>query len=149
HLQKALSKELNDGESVLDALEREEREEEEQRKIVHTLKERRTSDLSINLLVRLDWQEQDNGTYTLQVGDDHHRIELVPSPERDGCYSVWASLAPTFERQCWLAEAPLDWAQQHAERQARLILADPQKVKLVDRTAAWRLKPVDLLSKQA
>ena len=149
NLQKALGKKINDEESVLETLEREARQEQDKRPVVRTLKERRNTDLDINLLVRLDWHEQVNGTYTVQIGDEGHCIELVPSAERDDYYSVWAYLAPTFERQRWLADVPLDWAQQYAERRARLILADPQKVKLVDRNAAWRLKPVDPLSKQA
>jgi hypothetical protein len=83
------------------------------------------------------------------VSSHKHQILLVPSEETDGYYSVWARLAPEFARQQWLQDAPLDWAQQHAERQARLLTADTKNTILVDRNASWRSKPVDLLSKQA
>jgi ATP-dependent helicase IRC3 len=85
----------------------------------------------------------------LEVGEQKHLISLVPSEETDGYYSVWAKLAPDFTRQQWLKDAPLEWAQQHAERQARILMADTKNTILVDRNAAWRCKPVDLLSNQA
>jgi hypothetical protein len=97
----------------------------------------------------MDWRRLRNSGYVLEVGTQKHLVYLVPSEETDGYYSVWARLAPDFTRQQWLRDAPLDWAQQHAERQARLLMADSKNTVLVDRNASWRYKPVDLFSKQA
>ena len=149
-LQKALGKALQDHESVLGALAREERQRYEPKgaatTVVRTLKHTRTADRSINLLERLPWQEQPDGTYLLEVGVDKHRIELVPA---QGGYSVYACLAPGGERQHWMSDAPLDWAQQYAERQARVLLTKKYATVLVDHHAAWRDLPVNPDSPQA
>lgn len=146
-LSRVLEKPLLDGEGVTEAKQRELREREQQER---TTKEgKRAQDLVINVLARMDWRRQRSGGYVLEVGEQKHLISLVPSEETDGYYSVWAKLAPDFARQQWLKDAPLEWAQQHAERQARILLADAKNTILVDRNAAWRCKPVDLLSNQA
>jgi superfamily II DNA or RNA helicase len=155
NLNKALGKDLRDGESVLETVKREADEEATHTRpaaenpLVRRLKDTRTTDLAIDIKARLDWQEQANGTYLLEVEPCKHRILLVPSRSGEGSYAVWAELAPTFTRQRWLADAPLGWAQEHAERQARLLQAGEKKLVLVDRTATWRSLPVDPQSKQA
>jgi len=154
-LSKILGKNLHDGESVLETIKREAEEEVTQKRLasgnplVRRLKDTRTKDLAIDIKARLDWQEQTNGTFLLEVEPHKHRILLVPSRSGDGSYAVWAELAPTFTRQRWLTDAPLGWAQEHAERQARLLQAGEKKRVLVDRSAAWRSLPVDPQSKQA
>src|SRR5260370_39679551 len=110
---------------------------------------KRTQDLAVNILPRRDCHRQKDGSHVLILDLLQHRITLVPSEERTGYYEVWAKLAPTFIRQRWLEPVPLDWAQQYAERQARILLADPTKTVLVDRTAPWRQQPLDPASKQA
>ena len=153
HLGKVLGKQMKDGESVLESIQREAQEKREREasgmQMIRRLKEKRTADLTINLKARLDWQEHDDGTFELVIGQDKHRILLVPSSALEGSYEVWAELAPTFARQRWLADAPLGWAQEHAERQARLLASDENKVVLVDRNAGWRSLAVDPFGKQA
>ena len=83
------------------------------------------------------------------IGQDKHRILMVPSAAWDGSYEVWAQLAPGFARQRWLADAPLGWTQEYAERQARRLSSHEHKVVLVDRHAGWRSLPVDPYGKQA
>jgi len=46
-----------------------------------------------------------------------------------------------FDGQTWLTNAPLSWAQQVAEKKARMLLSDPKSVALVDKTAPWRAAP--------
>ncbi len=155
NLSKALGKDLPDGASVLETIRREAEEEETRTRsasanlLVRRLKDTRAQDLAIDIKARLNWQEQANGVFLLEVEPYKHRILLIPSCSGDGSYAVWAELAPTFTRQRWLASAPLGWAQEHAERQARLLQASEKKRVLVDRTAAWRSLPVDPQSKQA
>ena len=150
-LRKALERPLRDGESILEAKEREEQEEqEEQEPIVGQgeAKERRTKvtqrgqDLEIHLLDRMDWQRKPNGVYHLEVGEQKHRILLFPSDTTIGYYSVWARLAPDFRAQQWLKETPLEDAMQHAEMKARLIQSDEKKRVLVDSYAPWRAWPI-------
>ena len=153
HLGKVLGKQMKDGETVLESIQREAQEKREREasgmQMIRRLKEKRTADLTINLKARLNWQEHDDGTFELVIGQDKHRILLVPSAALEGSYEVWAELAPTFARQRWLADAPLGWAQEHAERQARLLASDKNKVVLVDRNAGWRSLAVDPFGKQA
>jgi len=87
--------------------------------LVRRLKDARTKDLALDITARLDWQEQVNGTFLLEVEAHKHRILLMPSHSGDGSYAVGAELVPTFTLQGWLADAPLGWGQEHAERQAR------------------------------
>jgi hypothetical protein len=50
--------------------------------------------------------------------------------------------------QQWYDEQPLTWAQQLAEKRARL-LKDSSKRLLADQNAPWRKQPLDPASKQA
>ena len=140
-LRKVLGKHLNDEESLLEALARE-KEEIGAKTSVHQerkLKEQRNKDIELNLLVKLDWQLIDDGLFVLEAGNQKHRIALALND--DGNYSVWARLAPFYEPQLWLENAPLDWCQSFAEKRARLLLSDAKNVKLIDRTAPWRAYP--------
>jgi type I site-specific restriction endonuclease len=150
-LGKALGRRVIDGETVMESIKR---EEEEKRASsgsprIRRLKDQRSADLAINLKARLDWQEHDDGTFELEIGQENHRILLVPSAAVESSYEVWAQLAPTFVRQRWLANTPLGWAQEYAERQARLLASHEHNVVLVDRHAGWRSLPVDPWGKQA
>jgi hypothetical protein len=78
------------------------------------------------------------------VGSPQHHVLLIPSIETTGYYTVWAKLAPEFAPQQWETEAPLDMAQQQAERQVRLLVANEKNRILVDRHAAWRAHPASL-----
>lgn len=141
---------LADGESVREACQSARHAEEDGEKRQRTLVvDKRTQDLAVNILSRLDWHRQKDGSYILILDQLKHSIALIPSKERTGYYEVWAKLSPTFTSQRWLEPVPLDWAQQYAERQARILLADPAKKVLVDRTAPWRQQPLDPASKQA
>ncbi|MGB8345026.1 MAG: DEAD/DEAH box helicase, partial [Ktedonobacteraceae bacterium] len=143
---------LADSESVKEFCQRtrqeqgkEEREKQQRILVV----DRRTQDMAVNILATLDWQQQPDGGYALLLGPLKHRIALIPSHDQAGRYEVWAQLAPTFTQQRWLEAAPLDWAQQFAEHQSRILLADPGKTILLDRRASWRQRPVDPAGKQA
>ena len=153
NLSKALGRRIVDGETVLETIKREEEEKRERRasgtQMVRRLKDTRTTDLTINLKARLDWQELDDGTFLLEIGQDKHRIFIIPKATGDESYDVWAELAPAFSRQRWLTGALLGWAQEYAERQARLLASNAHKVVLVDRHAGWRSLPVDPFGKQA
>lgn len=137
-LSKALDTDLKDGESVRESKSREEREKRER-----TVKvTKRTQDLHIDLLSRMDWKQNvHTGIYELVVGASRHRIKLVPSETTFGCYSVRAELAPDFEEQEWLREAPLLDAQMHAEIKAKLLQSSDAKLRLVDANAPWRAQP--------
>jgi superfamily II DNA or RNA helicase len=151
-LSRALARPLRNGESVLEAKEREDREEEEQasEKITGQGEERerrtkvtkRGQDIEIHILDRMDWQRKANGVYHLEVGEQKHRILLFPSETTEGYYSVWARLAPDFRAQQWMKDAPLEGAMQHAEMKAKLIQGDEKKRVLVDNSAPWRIWPV-------
>ncbi len=159
NLKKALGKELKDDETIIEALDREE-EEKASRTITHKLKDTRKQDMHIDLLEKLLWQERMDGMFVLEVGPLKHRIALVPVtdgagnvlPDYMATYNVYARLYPNFEGQVWLTSAPLDWAQQFAEKRARMLLADEKNIKLLDRNAAWRSgaateKQLELLAK--
>src|SRR6266568_7567338 len=126
----ALGTHLANGESLKEALRRtqqaEDKEEREKRQRTLVVG-KRTQDLAVNILTRLDWHRQKDGSFLLTLGTLQHCIILVPSEERTGYYEVWAKLAPTLIPQRWLDAAPLDWAQQYAEGKARILLADPAK----------------------
>src|SRR6266699_517124 len=83
---------LQNGETVLDAQAHKRRAERESReKRERTTNEgKRTQDLTINVLERIDWQHQRDGSFVLEVGPLKHNIVLAPSPDRNGSYSVWA-----------------------------------------------------------
>jgi len=136
---------LLDGESITEAKESEERKITGREKRERTARLRqRGHDLAVNILDRMDWQRQKNGTYLLEIGSQKHVIMLIPSEEKDGYYSIWAKLAPTFTPQQWVQDAPLTWAQEHAEIKARLLQSDEKKVILVDSTAPWRVQPASI-----
>ncbi len=156
-LSEALHRTLHDGESILEAQEREEQEREEQEREEQKQSARdaspadperttrmamREHDLEINLLDRMDWQRRWGGAYSMEVGAEKHHILLIPCENKSGYYSVWAQLAPSFKAQCWLKEVPLEWALQHAEMKVRLLLSE--KKMLVDNTMPWRSRPVTL-----
>src|SRR5579884_560296 len=116
---------LKDGESVREGQERMRRsseQEEERERRMHTAPVR-TQELNVEIASRMDWRKQRDGSFQLDVGPLHHHILLVPSTEDNGYFAVWAKLAPDFTLQQWEPDAPLDLAQQQAERQARLLLA--------------------------
>ncbi len=152
-LGKALGRRVIDGETVMESIKREEEEKRECASsgspLIRRLKDQRSTDLAIDIKARLDWQEHDDGTFVLEIGQEKHRILLVPSAVLEGSYEVWAELAPTFIQQRWLAHTPLGWAQEYAERQARLLASHENNVVLVDRHAGWRSLPVDSGGKQA
>jgi len=140
-LKKVLNKNIKDDESLIEAIEREEQEASEREVQVRKLKDRRDKDIKIDLLEKLIWQERTDGMFVLTVGPQQHRIALVPCKEWEGMYNVYARLAPMFDGQTWLTNAPLSWAQQVAEKKARMLLSDPKSVALVDKTAPWRAAP--------
>jgi superfamily II DNA or RNA helicase len=152
-LSSALNKILRDSESVIEATIREEEEQEREKsqflgereqqerraKVTH-----RAQDLLINLLAPMDWKRRSNGAYYLEVGTSKHRICLMPSDEIEGYYTVKAALAPDYEWQVWMADAPLEWAQQHAEMKGKLLESDEKKRILVDSKAPWRVYPASI-----
>jgi superfamily II DNA or RNA helicase len=144
-LGKVLNTRLANGESVKEQVERVAEEHEQQE---HKLKAQRKQDVQIDLLEALEWERHGTGIFTLDVGEEKHRISLVPSDTRDGYYRVVARLAPYFQLQNWGDEQPLSWAQQIAEKRA-LMLKDSNKRVLVDMNAPWRKGLVDLESRQA
>ena len=143
-LSTALGKHLQDGESILEAKARAEREQQAikagESKERTTIVTRRELDVEVNVLARMDWKRHLNGVYVLEVGEQKHRILLFPSDTVPGLYSVWAKLAPDFRGQQWCHEVPLEWAMQHAEIKARLLQSE--KKALVDNNAPWRSFPV-------
>lgn len=150
-LSKALGKMVKDKESVSQALEREKKERAEREAQVRKLYTNRNEDVVFNLVQaekKLTWIEKSNGMFVLEVGREKHRIALVPNDKNDGTYSVWARLAPFFEGQRWLENAPLSWAQQFAEKKAKMLLEDPTSIGLIDRHAAWRNHKIDPDGKQ-
>jgi len=138
-LSKALELPLKDGESVREAEARAARENAERQAQVRKLRTHRERDLPVDLLDSFLWQERTDGLYVLEVGREKHRIALVPTGF--GTYDVWARLFPGYEGQQWGDSLPLDWAQELAERKARLLLSDPKAIRLVDRNASWRKEP--------
>ncbi len=145
-LSKVIEMSLRDGESIIEAKEREKQEQltgeliEARERTTKVTK--RVHDLEINLLNRFDWKRKPGGVYSLEVGENKHKVVLVPSENVTGYYSVWARLAPDFKMQQWLPDAPLEWAQMHAEMKAKLIQSSEKKLVLVDKSAPWRALPV-------
>ncbi len=146
-LSKALGKLLKDSESVTESIQREKDEEERAKRGGNEPQERttkvskRTHDLAVNILARMEWKRRADGSYVLEVGTHKHCILLIPSEDTDGYYAVWAKLAPDYREQQWLKESPLEWAQQHAEMKARLLQSNENKRILVDSNAPWRMRP--------
>jgi superfamily II DNA or RNA helicase len=141
-LSKALGKQLQDGETIEEALAREAAASESEReKRVRKLKDIRHSDIVIDLKQKLVWQERADGKFVLEIGFEKHRIALVPSELYDGYYRVVAKLAPRYQGQYWSNDIPLGYAQELAEKKARLLLSDAKSIALVDRNARWRSDP--------
>lgn len=155
NLRKTLDINLQPDETLLDALEREENEKTERdaqdkRKLIRKLNERRTKDVEFDPFALPEWKEKPNGIFVLEVGFEKHRIALVPSKGDTGLYEVQARLAPHFDAgQKWSGPQPIDYAMQLAEKRARMLIAEPDKKKLIDKNASWRNKPFDPESKQA
>jgi superfamily II DNA or RNA helicase len=134
---------MRDGESILEAKKRQAREQEAAEQERTTRVMQRACDLTVNILARFDWKRRPSGAYVLEIGEQKHKIILLPSEDanKDGYYSVWARLAPDYRMQQWLKDSPLQWAQQHAEMKARVLQADEKNRVLVDGHAAWRSWP--------
>lgn len=126
NLNKMLGKELKDGETLTEALEREEEEKKqkeasEREAQVRKLKEKRVKDIHIDLLQKLEWVDLPGGGFVLTVGAEKHRIAIIPSKKQIDMFDVWARLAPAFEAQCWMKTSPIEECQQMAEKKARLL----------------------------
>ncbi|GCE49224.1 superfamily II DNA or RNA helicase [Thermosporothrix hazakensis] len=149
-LSKALGIRIKDDESVLEAVEREEKGK--RRRAPGDGKERRIKleerekDLTINLVQRFAWTKNDHGYFVCQFHTPgqtrEHRVALIPDRQRAGMWRVAARLAPTYRLQWW-QQMPmeLDDAQQVAEREMLKLQADPSAIRLVDRLAPWRVEP--------
>jgi superfamily II DNA or RNA helicase len=147
---------LKEDETLLQSVEREEdeqadKEAQEKRALIRKLNERRHEDKTVDLFGLPEWQERENGYFVLEVGAQKHRIAIVPAQSSGWAqlYEVWARLAPNFKAQQWLSAQPLDYAQQFAEKKARMLAESNKNTVLVDRNAAWRSKPIDSESGQA
>ncbi|GHO50947.1 DEAD/DEAH box helicase [Ktedonospora formicarum] len=150
-LQLALGLETRNGESLTEACQRLRAEAtetpisaQEERGEQTTKVSARTTDLFVNILAPMDWKRLKSGAYALEVGEQKHRIALVPSALKTGYYAVWAKLAPDFKPQQWLKESPLEWAQTHAEMKACLLQTSAKKRVLVDSNAPWRSYPASV-----
>jgi hypothetical protein len=93
-----------DGESVLETIQREAQEKCARRasgtQLIRRLKQTRAADLTVNFKVRLDWQEHDDSTCELVIGQDKHRILLVDR------HAGWRSLSvDPFSKQARLSQA--------------------------------------------
>jgi superfamily II DNA or RNA helicase len=132
-------KDIQDGETILESIEREKSENEEREVQVRKLNEKRLQDIYIDLFEKLEWQEMPNGAFVLEVGKEKHRIALWPSAQNSQKYMVMAKLAPNYQLQHWTDEVPLDYAQQEAEKKARLILDG--KISWVDKLDPGRNRP--------
>lgn len=142
---------LKPDETLLQAIEREdretsEREATEKRALIRRLNERRDKDQTIDLFGLPEWQERDGGLFVMEVGLLKHRIAIAPCKGGSGwmqLYDVWARLAPSFEAQKWLDGYTLEACAQYAEKRARQLMDDPGAARLVDKNAPWRDKPID------
>jgi superfamily II DNA or RNA helicase len=145
-LRKAI-KDVQEGETILEALEREKLENEERQVQVRKLKEKRLKDIHIDLFETLEWKELPNGVYLLEIGPERHKIALSPSKSNPELYYVQLKRAPynspTDKAQKLIdSPMPIDWAQQEAEKCARKIMAEPRGIALVDPSSPWRSKPI-------
>jgi superfamily II DNA or RNA helicase len=132
-------KDTKEDETILEALKREEKENEDRQIQVRKLKEKRLQDIHIDLFETLEWQETPNGIFVLEVGHQKHKIALAPSRSNPELYYVLFKRAPynkNTDQFTNLTEGnpqPLDWAQQLAEKEARKILADPKAASWMDK----------------
>lgn len=146
---RALAMQVRPGESLLEALRREEdeqadREAREKRALIRKLNERRDKDVQLDLFGLPEWQERADGLFVMEIGVEKHRIALVPAESAGYAqlYEVWARLAPTFIGQKWASAQPLDYALQFAEKRARQLLENPADKRLLDKAASWRAQPI-------
>jgi superfamily II DNA or RNA helicase len=130
--------------------EKEAEEEREKQKQIRRLKDKRQQDLAIDLLQRFDWKKRDqDGAYIVEFGTVKHKLALKPETSINNWdqipeYTVWASLAPTYQIQQWTTTAqPLTEALEYAEAKILKLTAEPMSIKLMDRNAEWRTKPID------
>lgn len=131
-------KDALEGETILEALEREKRENEERQVQVRKLKEKRLQDVQIDLFEALEWKELPNGVFMLEVGPEKHKIALIPSRNNPELYCVWFKRAPfnkPTDKATNLSEnpVPIDWAQTEAEKIARKLLADSRNALWMDK----------------
>jgi superfamily II DNA or RNA helicase len=141
----AVGIQAKNGETLLDALDREEDEKAEKvagekRALIRKLNETRNTDKEIDLFALPEWQQKENGMFVMEIGLEKHRIAIVPCKSMGFAqlYEVWARLAPGFSGQKWLSAQTLDWCLQFAEKRARQMIEAPQATKLLDRTEVWR-----------
>jgi len=139
NLKKVIVKHLNDGESLLEALEREKIENEERQIQVRKLKEKRLADIHIDLFETLEWKELPSGVFVLEIGPQKHKIALTPSRSNPELYYVQFKRGPLngpHDKATNLTgenPQPIDWAQQLAEKEARKIIAEPKSVYWMDK----------------
>lgn len=130
-------KDVQEGETILNALERERRESEERQIQVRKLKEKRLQDIQIDLFDTLEWKELPNGAFMLEVGAEKHKIALTPSRNNSDLYYVQFKRAPfnrPEDKSSLLSEPiPIDWAQSLAEKKAREIMKNPSSAFWMDK----------------
>lgn len=131
-------KDTKEGETILEALEREKKENEERQVQVHKLKEKRVQDIHIDLFETLEWKELPNGAFLLEVGPEKHKIALTPSKNNPELYYVQFKRAPfnkPDDKATPLSEkpVPIDWAQNLAEKKAKEIMDNPSAASWMDK----------------
>lgn len=132
-------KDVLDGETILEALEREKGESEERQAQVRKLKEKRLQDIHIDLFETLEWKELPNNVFLLEVTAQKHKIALTPSKSNPELYYVQFKRAPyngPHDKATNLTgetPQPIDWAQVEAEKAARKIIAKPESVFWMDK----------------
>jgi superfamily II DNA or RNA helicase len=145
NLKSVLKHDLREDETLLETLEREEkekpeREAEAKRVLVRRLHERREKDIQLDLFALPDWELRENGYLVMIVGK-LARIALIPCKMAEGLYDVRARLAPNFSKsQLWTSSLPLEQAAQYAEKKAHILLTEGKK--LVDKNETWRHQPM-------
>jgi len=144
NLKRAIGMEnMRNGETMLDLLAREEKEEKEIQ--VRILKEKRLKDKPVDLFSRFNWSVNEYGVHVMEVGKERHKIALMPSKSNPDLFYVVAKLAhENGARQMWADEkaVQLHLARGEAEREASKILDDPnESTHLVDINAEWRKRP--------
>jgi superfamily II DNA or RNA helicase len=137
-LRKAI-KDVQDDETILEALEREKIESEEREIQVRKLKEKRLQDVQIDLFEKLEWKELPNDVFLLEVGAEKHKIALTPSRNNPELYYVQFKRSPfngPHDKATNLTgenPQPIDWAQVEAEKAARKIIAESKSVFWMDK----------------
>jgi len=134
-------KDVQEDETVLEALEREKIESEEREIQVRKLKEKRLADIHIDLFETLEWKELPNNVFLLEVGTEKHKIALTPSRSNPELYYVQFKRSPyngPNDKATKLPNddalpQPIDWAQVEAEKAARKIINEPKSVYWMDK----------------